>query len=139
MHTASACARKCTSRIAPRSDNAAPDRSIAGTHWVEPFPRLLRRRARRLRGGARRPLRQRRAGAVGRVVYQRVRSVHPWEDWSETCAHYLHMIDTLDTAPVPAPACGLALLPDCPREPSLTDQTPVDEASFENPIKRWFP
>jgi hypothetical protein len=47
------------------------------------------------------------------------------------------MIDTLDTAPVPA--CGLALLPDCPREPSLTDQTPVDEASFENPIERWFP
>jgi hypothetical protein len=25
-------------------------------------------------------------------------SVHPWEDWAETWAHYLHMIDTLDTA-----------------------------------------
>jgi hypothetical protein len=23
---------------------------------------------------------------------------HPWEDWAETWAHYLHMIDTLDTA-----------------------------------------
>ncbi len=23
---------------------------------------------------------------------------HPWEDWAETFAHYLHMIDTLDTA-----------------------------------------
>lgn len=25
-------------------------------------------------------------------------SVHPWEDWAETWAHYLHMRDTLDTA-----------------------------------------
>jgi hypothetical protein len=24
--------------------------------------------------------------------------MHPWEDWAETWAHYLHMIDTLDTA-----------------------------------------
>lgn len=25
-------------------------------------------------------------------------SSHPWEDWAETWAHYLHMIDTLETA-----------------------------------------
>lgn len=25
-------------------------------------------------------------------------SAHPWEDWAETWAHYLHMIDTLETA-----------------------------------------
>jgi hypothetical protein len=25
-------------------------------------------------------------------------SMHPWEDWAETWAHYLHMIDTLGTA-----------------------------------------
>lgn len=25
-------------------------------------------------------------------------SCHPWEDWAETWAHYLHMMDTLDTA-----------------------------------------
>ena len=25
-------------------------------------------------------------------------SSHPWEDWAETWAHYLHMCDTLDTA-----------------------------------------
>ncbi|CAN5325601.1 putative zinc-binding metallopeptidase [soil metagenome] len=25
-------------------------------------------------------------------------SSHPWEDWAETWAHYLHMLDTLDTA-----------------------------------------
>ena len=25
-------------------------------------------------------------------------TAHPWEDWAETWAHYLHMIDTIDTA-----------------------------------------
>jgi hypothetical protein len=25
-------------------------------------------------------------------------SAHPWEDWAETWAHYLHMVNTLDTA-----------------------------------------
>ena len=25
-------------------------------------------------------------------------SGHPWEDWAETWAHYLHMVDTLETA-----------------------------------------
>jgi len=25
-------------------------------------------------------------------------SAHPWEDWAETWAHYMHMVDTLETA-----------------------------------------
>ena len=25
-------------------------------------------------------------------------SAHPWEDWAETWAHYLHIVDTLETA-----------------------------------------
>lgn len=25
-------------------------------------------------------------------------SMHPWEDWAETWAHYMHMVDTLETA-----------------------------------------
>ncbi len=24
--------------------------------------------------------------------------MHPWEDWAETWAHYLHVVDSLDTA-----------------------------------------
>jgi hypothetical protein len=34
-------------------------------------------------------------------------SMHPWEDWAETFAHYLHMVDTLETAR----SHGLALRP----------------------------
>ena len=34
---------------------------------------------------------------VGDYVSSYARA-HPWEDWAETWAHYLHMIDTLETA-----------------------------------------
>jgi hypothetical protein len=34
-------------------------------------------------------------------------SMHPWEDWAESWAHYLHMVDTLETAR----SFGLALDP----------------------------
>jgi hypothetical protein len=62
-------------------------------------------------------------------------TMHPWEDWAETWAHYLHIVDTLDTAV----SCGLVLVPDSPHEPTLTDQTPVEETTFDNLMKRWFP
>lgn len=64
---------------------------------------------------------------------------HPWEDWAETFAHYLHMVDTLETAS----ACGMALRPARADEPvlKLDEQdlrTPADE-SFETLIGSWFP
>jgi hypothetical protein len=34
-------------------------------------------------------------------------TMHPWEDWAETWAHYLHMVDTLETAQ----SYGLVLKP----------------------------
>ncbi|MAY26533.1 MAG: putative zinc-binding peptidase [Polycyclovorans sp.] len=43
-------------------------------------------------------------------------STHPWEDWAETWAHYLHMTDSLDTAA----ACGFSLRPSRSDEPQMT-------------------
>ncbi len=43
-------------------------------------------------------------------------ATHPWEDWAETWAHYLHMTDSLDTAA----ACGFSLRPSRSDEPSLS-------------------
>jgi hypothetical protein len=51
---------------------------------------------------------------------------HPWEDWAETWAHYLHMVDGLETAG----ACGLALTPPRPDEPALA-ATPLDPARVD--------
>jgi len=62
-------------------------------------------------------------------------TMHPWEDWAETWAHYLMIVDVLDTST----AYGIALLSDDPREPTLTDRTPVENASFDTLMKRWFP
>jgi hypothetical protein len=64
-------------------------------------------------------------------------SVHPWEDWAETWAHFLHMTDTLETAV----ACGLSLQPDRKNEPVMQKQ-PVMSASrqsFDQIINNWFP
>ena len=65
-------------------------------------------------------------------------SSHPWEDWAETWAHYLHMTDTLETAA----ACGLSLRPKQPGEPALKsvpDPTGERPATFERLIESWFP
>jgi hypothetical protein len=65
-------------------------------------------------------------------------SSHPWEDWAETWAHYLHMVDTLETAA----ACGLTLKPGRTDEPALAS-VPVVFGSrsqpFEPVIESWLP
>jgi hypothetical protein len=65
-------------------------------------------------------------------------SAHPWEDWAETWAHYLHMVDTLETAA----ACGLSLRPRRRDEPALHKlpyPTSPKPAAFDRLIESWFP
>jgi hypothetical protein len=42
-------------------------------------------------------------------------TMHPWEDFAETWTHYLHMVDTLDTAA----SFGLAVDPEVERAPGV--------------------
>ena len=65
-------------------------------------------------------------------------SAHPWEDWAESWAHYLHIMDTLETAA----ACGLTLRPKRSDEPAvaLTDLNGgIMRSSFDSAIQSWFP
>lgn len=64
-------------------------------------------------------------------------SSHPWEDWAETWAHYLHMVDTLETAA----ACGLSLQPARPDEPALNaaPAAMTQVKPFEDLTDQWFP
>ena len=65
-------------------------------------------------------------------------SAHPWEDWAETWAHYLHMFDTLETAA----ACGVSLRPRRRDEPALArtpDPAGDRSVSFDWLIDSWFP
>ena len=62
-------------------------------------------------------------------------SSHSWEDWAETWAHYLHMIDTLETAH----ACGLSLKPRKKEEPEMViTAPPLKIDSFDEIISDWF-
>jgi hypothetical protein len=63
---------------------------------------------------------------------------HPWEDWAETWAHYLHIVDTLEMAA----HCGLSLRPRRRDEPSLPAPPPVPArwgGPFEDVVDRWLP
>jgi len=62
-------------------------------------------------------------------------SAHPWEDWAETWAHYLHMTDAVETAV----ACGLALQPLRPDEPSVPPPVRGGRlGAFEAMLQHWF-
>ena len=65
-------------------------------------------------------------------------SAHPWEDWAETWAHYLHLIDTLETAH----AFNLRLRPQAGADPTLAmvaDFDPYGDVSFDSLIRAWLP
>jgi len=65
-------------------------------------------------------------------------SAHPWEDWAETWAHYLHMTDTLETALL----CGLSLQPRRSNEPEWKPEIAdfgQRSLSFDQMVERWFP
>jgi hypothetical protein len=60
-------------------------------------------------------------------------SVHPWEDWAESWAHYLHMVDSVETAAV----CGLSMRPKRAGQPSMN----VNKQSlkqFDRMIDAWY-
>jgi hypothetical protein len=65
-------------------------------------------------------------------------SAHPWEDWAETWAHYLHIIDTMQTAS----AFGLAPLKRMGSNQILTvrpDFDPYKTSDFDSLIENWLP
>ena len=65
-------------------------------------------------------------------------SSHPWEDWAETWAHYLHIIDTLEMAG----AFGVAIDPVLARDPSLqshVDFDPYRATDINALVEAWLP
>lgn len=60
-------------------------------------------------------------------------TAHPWEDWAETWAHYLHMMDTLETAF----SFGIGLFGG--KRNVNIDTDPYLIASFEHIMELWLP
>jgi len=65
-------------------------------------------------------------------------SAHPWEDWAETWAHYMHIVDTLETAD----SFGLnvrpkVVMPQDDMNTSFVD--PYTVRNFDDIIDMWLP
>lgn len=64
-------------------------------------------------------------------------SSHPWEDWAETWAHYLHLTDTLETAS----ECGLVVVPNQANLRSARlrySPRKAGDANFDQMMVDWF-
>jgi len=65
-------------------------------------------------------------------------SSHPWEDWAETWAHYLHIVDTLETAW----QFGMRASPKVEEAEELSfraPRNPYRELDFDALIDAWLP
>lgn len=111
------------------------DRLISSTRWIERFRRLFGDERTDYQGALKAHYENGPPPDWETTHISAYATMHPWEDWAETWAHYLHMVDTLDTAT----ACGLVLAPADTSLPQLSDQTSVEEASFASLTGRWFP
>jgi len=63
---------------------------------------------------------------------------HPWEDFAESWAHYLHIVDTLETAH----AFGIRIQPRIVKTPELRasmDFDPHQASDIETIIEAWLP
>lgn len=61
-------------------------------------------------------------------------TMHPWEDWAETWAHYLHMIDTLETAQNFDVHLLGAAIPSAPLPQAVRATQDQAKAAFSDPV-----
>jgi len=64
-------------------------------------------------------------------------STHPWEDWAESWAHVMHMVDALETAH----EVGLSVKPARPDEPILDGPDKPEPArigDFDQLVNEWY-
>ena len=114
------------------------DRLIAESEWLEPFRRLFGDERRDYAEALKRHYDQGPPADWQDRYVSAYAGTHPWEDWAETWAHYLHMTDALETAA----ASGLWLRPQRPDEPAFRPAADLGNgrpASFDRLMENWFP
>jgi hypothetical protein len=74
------------------------DRLVAGTGWLTPFRNRFGDERQDYAEALQRHYQFGPAPDWANHCISAYASTHPWEDWAESFAHYLHMIDTVDTA-----------------------------------------
>jgi hypothetical protein len=71
---------------------------VAGTPWHEKFRALFGDERQDYAGALKRNYEQGPPADWADRHISSYASVHPWEDWAESWAHYLHVVDSLETA-----------------------------------------
>lgn len=67
-------------------------------------------------------------------------TAHPWEDWAETFAHYLHIRDTLETAAAYGMKVGGPVAPaSSPGRLRSRPELDVDRQAFTDILDEWLP
>ncbi|MCB9874334.1 MAG: putative zinc-binding metallopeptidase [Planctomycetaceae bacterium] len=74
------------------------DRLVAGTPWLDKFRDLFGDEREDYGAALKRNYEQGPPKDWADRHISSYASVHPWEDWAESWAHYLHVVDSLDTA-----------------------------------------
>jgi hypothetical protein len=74
------------------------DRLVRDTPWLEKFRELYGDEREDYAAALKRNYEQGPPANWADQYISSYASVHPWEDWAETWAHYLHVVDSLDTA-----------------------------------------
>jgi hypothetical protein len=74
------------------------DLLIAPSHWLEEFRSLFGDEQQDYAAALKRNYEQGPPADWALHHVSTYAASHPWEDWAETWAHYLHMMDTMDTA-----------------------------------------
>ncbi|WP_198919978.1 zinc-binding metallopeptidase family protein [Pseudomonas chlororaphis] len=74
------------------------DRLIANSHWLEPCRALFGDERASYAEALDRHYQQGAPNDWSQAYVSAYATMHPWEDWAETWAHYLHMMDAVDTA-----------------------------------------
>ncbi|WP_428420798.1 zinc-binding metallopeptidase family protein [Methylibium sp.] len=74
------------------------DRLVAGTPWLDGYRELFGDERADYAAALQRHYVEGPAPDWAQRHVSSYASTHPWEDWAETWAHYLHMVDTHDTA-----------------------------------------
>jgi len=74
------------------------DRLVWNTQWLEPFRRLFGDERASYADALKRNYEQGPPADWASSYVSSYATMHPWEDWAETWAHYLHMVDSFCTA-----------------------------------------
>ncbi len=74
------------------------DRLVAGGGWLAPFRALFGDESADYGAAMQRHYQAGPPADWAATCISAYAAMHPWEDWAETWAHYLHVVDALDTA-----------------------------------------